>query len=157
MSYAEVVCCKELPIITDKFQYGIKQSGPRTDCSYRSSLIWVHSVCQRDFFTNIKNISRREKQTTPVVILLTRKFTSTMTLCISIIMVTLCSIWTTLPCTVRGCSAGFDSNLSSARVITCWATWIVKKHSSPAEKWLIWAGPGNSVNYIVFSLWILVI
>ena len=26
-----------------------KQCGPRSDCSYRSSLIWVHTVCRSDF------------------------------------------------------------------------------------------------------------
>ena len=26
-----------------------KQHGPRTDCSYRSSLIWVQTVCHRGF------------------------------------------------------------------------------------------------------------
>ena len=36
--------------------YRSKQRGPRTDCSYRSSLIWVHTVCHRRFF----NISADE-------------------------------------------------------------------------------------------------
>ena len=26
-----------------------RQCGPRSDCSYRSSLIWVHTVCKNDF------------------------------------------------------------------------------------------------------------
>ena len=34
-----------------------KQRGPRTYCSYRSSLIWVHTVCHRGFL----NISADEK------------------------------------------------------------------------------------------------
>ena len=49
MSYAEVVCCKYLPNITDEYLYMSNQRKPRSDCSYRSSLIWVHTVCQKDF------------------------------------------------------------------------------------------------------------
>ena len=37
--------------------YRSKQRRPRTDCSYRSSLIWVHTVCHRGFL----NISADEK------------------------------------------------------------------------------------------------
>ena len=59
MSSAKVVCCKKLPNITDKLSMdpnseapeqttpigASKQCGPRTDCSYRSSLFWVQAVC----------------------------------------------------------------------------------------------------------------
>ena len=48
MSSAEVVCCKLLPSIR-RIKYRSKQRRPRTDCSYRSSLIWVHTVCHRGF------------------------------------------------------------------------------------------------------------
>ena len=37
--------------------YRSKQCGPRTECSYRSSLIWVHTVFHRGFL----NISADEK------------------------------------------------------------------------------------------------
>ena len=47
-------------------KYRSKQHWPRTDCSYRSSLIWVHTVCHRSRL--LKHFSRREKQTTFVVI-----------------------------------------------------------------------------------------
>ena len=40
-----------------RIKYRSKQCGPRTDCSYRSSLILVHIVCHRGFF----NISADEK------------------------------------------------------------------------------------------------
>ena len=40
-----------------QIKYRSKQRGPRTDCSYRSSLIWVHTVCHRGFL----NISADEK------------------------------------------------------------------------------------------------
>ena len=43
--------------LTLQTKYRSKQRGPRTDCSYRSSLIWVHTVCHRDFL----NISADEK------------------------------------------------------------------------------------------------
>ena len=49
MSSAEVVCCKYLPNITDLSKYRSKQRRPRTDCSYRSSLIWVHTISFRGF------------------------------------------------------------------------------------------------------------
>ena len=55
MLSADVICCNYWRI-----KYRSKQHGPRTDCSYRSSLIWVYTVCHRGF--------RREKQTTFVVI-----------------------------------------------------------------------------------------
>ena len=42
-----------------------KQYGPRSDCSLKSSLIWVHTVCHRGY---LKHFSRREKQTTFVAI-----------------------------------------------------------------------------------------
>ena len=38
-------------------KYRSKQREPRTDCSYRSSLFWVHTVCYRAFL----NISADEK------------------------------------------------------------------------------------------------
>ena len=38
-------------------KYRSKQCGPRTDCSSRSSLFWVHTVCHRGFL----NISADEK------------------------------------------------------------------------------------------------
>ena len=38
-------------------KYRSKQRGPQTDCSYRSSLIWVHTVCLRGFL----NISADKK------------------------------------------------------------------------------------------------
>ena len=41
-----------------------KQCGPRSDCSNRSSLIWIHTVCQSCF----QNISVDAKRTTFVVI-----------------------------------------------------------------------------------------
>ena len=40
-----------------RIKYRNKQRGPRTDCSYRNSLIWVHTVCHRGFL----NISADEK------------------------------------------------------------------------------------------------
>ena len=78
MSSAEVVCCKWLPNITDELSIEANsmdpektapigavwsgstlfaQHGPREDCSYRSSLIWVHTVCHRGFL----NIFAEEK------------------------------------------------------------------------------------------------
>ena len=44
-----------------------KQCGPRSDCSFRSSLIWVHTVCRytKNSFEKFARIfSRRHKQTT---------------------------------------------------------------------------------------------
>ena len=46
-----------------RIKYRSKQRGPRTDCSYRSSLIWVHTVCHRGFL----NISADEKKQTTFV------------------------------------------------------------------------------------------
>ena len=43
--------------ILGRIKYRSKQCGQRPDCSYRSSLIWVHTVCHRDFL----NISADEK------------------------------------------------------------------------------------------------
>ena len=55
MSSAEVVCCKELPNIADEL--GIEANSVDPEHSYRSSLIWVHTVCHRGFL----NISADEK------------------------------------------------------------------------------------------------
>ena len=48
-----VVClCRLLNILanfSNLFLHTGKQCGPRSDCSYRSSLIWVHTVCRNDF------------------------------------------------------------------------------------------------------------
>ena len=44
-----------------------KQCGPRSDCSFRSSLIWVHTVClyaKCKFEMFARRCSRRHKQTT---------------------------------------------------------------------------------------------
>ena len=44
-----------------------KQCGPRSDCSFRSSLIWVHTVClyaKCKFEKFARRCSRRYKQTT---------------------------------------------------------------------------------------------
>ena len=44
-----------------------KQCGPRSDCSFRSSLIWVHTVClyaKCKFGKFARRCSRRHKQTT---------------------------------------------------------------------------------------------
>ena len=44
-----------------------KQCGPRSDCSFRSSLIWVHTVClyaKSKFEKFARRCSRRHKQTT---------------------------------------------------------------------------------------------
>ena len=46
-----VVClCRLLNILanfSNLFLHTGKQCGPRSDCSYRSSLIWVHTVCKK--------------------------------------------------------------------------------------------------------------
>ena len=39
------------------------QGGPRSDCSCRSSLIWVHTVCHR----GLLNISAEDKKQTTFV------------------------------------------------------------------------------------------
>ena len=48
-----VVClCRLLDILADfsnLFLHTGKQCGPWSDCSKRSSLIWVHTVCKNDF------------------------------------------------------------------------------------------------------------
>ena len=48
-----VVClCRLLNILADfsnLFLHTGKQCEPWSDCSYRSSLIWVHTVCKNDF------------------------------------------------------------------------------------------------------------
>ena len=44
-----------------------KQCGPRSDCSFRSSLIWIHTVClyaKCKFEKFARRCSRRHKQTT---------------------------------------------------------------------------------------------
>ena len=44
-----------------------KQCGPRSDCSFRNSLIWVHTVCwyaKNSFEKFARIFSRRHKQTT---------------------------------------------------------------------------------------------
>ena len=46
---AFVVCCKFLLTLFNKVKYRDKQCGPRSDCSYRSSLIWVYTVCWKGF------------------------------------------------------------------------------------------------------------
>ena len=56
-----VVCRSRLQQITAyhcwRIEYRSKQCGPRTDCSYRSSPIWIHTVYHRGFL----NISADEK------------------------------------------------------------------------------------------------
>ena len=44
-----VVCCIFLQIFQTYILHIGKQCGPRTVCSLRSSLIWVHTVCRNDF------------------------------------------------------------------------------------------------------------
>ena len=68
-SSENVVCWSRLlQIIAQhdwRIKYRSKQCGPRLDCSYRISLICVHTVCHREFL----NISADEtKQTTFVAI-----------------------------------------------------------------------------------------
>ena len=63
MSSAEVVCCKQLPYITDELSIEANSVDPEQTA--HSSLIWVQTVCHRGLF---KYLSRREKQTTFVVI-----------------------------------------------------------------------------------------
>ena len=56
--------CLLLVIFKSHFR---KQCGPRSDCSFRSSLIWVHTVCRyaKNSFERVARIfSRRHKQTT---------------------------------------------------------------------------------------------
>ena len=49
MSSDYVVCCIFLRTFQTYFLHIGKQCGPRSDCSLRSSLIWVHTVCNNDF------------------------------------------------------------------------------------------------------------
>ena len=56
-----------LPSACDFKSHFCKQCGPRSDCSFRSSLIWVHTVCRyaKNSFEKFARIfSRRHKQTT---------------------------------------------------------------------------------------------
>ena len=46
-----VVCCNFLLTLFTKAKYRDKQCGPRSDCSYRSSLIGVYTVCWKGFLT----------------------------------------------------------------------------------------------------------
>ena len=64
MSSVYVVCCIFLQTFQTYFLHIGKQCGPRSDCSYRSSLIWVHTVCNNDFN---KSIRQKTKQMTIVV------------------------------------------------------------------------------------------
>ena len=50
----KVVCFSRLPKCLRSL-YG-EPCGPRTDCSYRSSLFWVHTVC---FYTYFLSIARQ--------------------------------------------------------------------------------------------------
>ena len=63
-----VVCLGRLLNILANFSNLIlhtsKQCGSRSDCSKRSSLIWVNTVCKNDF----KNDKQMTKQTTIFVI-----------------------------------------------------------------------------------------
>ena len=47
MLSAEVVCCKQLPNITDKLSIEANSVD-----SYRSSLFWVRTVCHRGFLNS---------------------------------------------------------------------------------------------------------
>ena len=47
MPSAQVVCCMFLLTLFDYCKYGGIQCGPRSDSSLRSSLVWVHLVCQK--------------------------------------------------------------------------------------------------------------
>ena len=49
MSSVYVVCCIFLQTFQTYFWHIGKQCGPRSDCSLRSSLIWVHTFCNNDF------------------------------------------------------------------------------------------------------------
>ena len=57
MSSAEVVCCKQLPNITDELSIEANSVDPEQTAPYRSSLIWVHTICHRGFL----NIAADEK------------------------------------------------------------------------------------------------
>ena len=56
MSSAEVVCCKQLPSITDELSMEANSVDPEQTAP-RSSLIWVHTVIHWGFL----NISADEK------------------------------------------------------------------------------------------------
>ena len=56
-TWVEPVLSSRLSYTGSQIKYRSKQCGPRTDCSYRSSLICVHTVCHRGFL----NISADEK------------------------------------------------------------------------------------------------
>ena len=64
MLFAEVVCCKKLPNITDKLSIEANSMDPE-QTAHRSSLIWVHTVCHSGL---LKHFSRRAKQTTFVAV-----------------------------------------------------------------------------------------
>ena len=64
MSSVFVVCCNFHATFSNLLLHTGKQCGPRSDCSLRSSLIWVHTVCKNDF----ENHKQMTKQTTIVVI-----------------------------------------------------------------------------------------
>ena len=52
---AKVVCFSRL-LKCLRSLYG-KQCGPRSDCSYRSSLLWVHAVCfYTEFVSNVRQL-----------------------------------------------------------------------------------------------------
>ena len=63
MPSAEVVCCFFLLELFDLCKYRGQQCGSISDCSYRGSLIWVHTVCLK-----AKIFQQTTKKTTSVVI-----------------------------------------------------------------------------------------
>ena len=52
-----VVCWSRLldvnAYVNDYFRHTDKQCGLRSDCSLRSSLIWVHTACNREVFNGL--------------------------------------------------------------------------------------------------------
>ena len=64
MSSAYVVCCIFLQTFQTYILHIGKQCGPSSDCSWRSSLIWVHTVCNNEFLSN----RQKTKQMTIVMI-----------------------------------------------------------------------------------------
>ena len=48
---AFVVCCNYLLTLLNKAKYRDKHCRPRSDCSYRSSLICVYTICWKCFLT----------------------------------------------------------------------------------------------------------
>ena len=67
VSENDVCLCPLLNILanfSNLFLHTGKQCGPRSDCSFRSSLIWVHTVYNNDF----ESYWQKTKQTTIVVI-----------------------------------------------------------------------------------------